>query len=253
MTSANDVIDAERITGCHRVPLLVDIDTGWGAFNIARTIRAFERMVWPPSTWKIRVAQKRCRSGQAEQGGGHGLEMVDRIKGRGGCPPGRALRHHGPHRRPGGGRTGLGPGRAAAYVEAGADMIFAEAVTELDQYDRFRQAAGVPILANMTEFGKTELFDKEALALPASTWCSTLSAARAANQAALSVYQTLRRDGHQRAVVDTMQTRESSTIFSVATTTRADPGQAVHPGLVDQGIRRRPAALCWRLAHQRTE
>ena len=100
--------------------------------------------------------------------------------------------------------------RAAAYVEAGADMIFAEAVTELEQYDRFKQAAGVPILANMTEFGKTELFDKEALAAHGVDMVLyPLSAARAANQAALNVYQTLRRDGHQRAVVDTMQTRES--------------------------------------------
>jgi methylisocitrate lyase len=188
----------------------VDIDTGWGgAFNIARTIRAFERGGVAAVHMEDQVAQKRC---------GHRpnkavvtvSEMVDRIKA---AVDARQDEHFVIMARTDAlAVEGLGSAleRAAAYVEAGADMIFAEAVTELDQYDRFKQAAGVPILANMTEFGKTELFDKEALALHGVDMVLyPLSAARAANQAALNVYQTLRRDGHQRAVVDTMQTRES--------------------------------------------
>ncbi|MGL5334336.1 MAG: isocitrate lyase/phosphoenolpyruvate mutase family protein, partial [Aeromonas veronii] len=100
--------------------------------------------------------------------------------------------------------------RTAAYVAAGADMIVAEAVTELAQYDQFKLAAEVPILANMTEFGKTALFDKEQLAAHGVDMVLyPLSANRAANQAALNVYQHIRQDGHQRAVVETMQTRES--------------------------------------------
>ncbi|MDX7855321.1 methylisocitrate lyase [Aeromonas caviae] len=211
MTSMNDVlIDAERITAATQVPLLVDIDTGWGsAFNIARTIRAFERGGVAAVHMEDQVAQKRC---------GHRpnkavvtvSEMVDRIKA---AVDARQDEHFVIMARTDAlAVEGLGSAleRAAAYVEAGADMIFAEAVTELDQYDRFKQAAGVPILANMTEFGKTELFDKEALAAHGVDMVLyPLSATRAANQAALNVYQTLRRDGHQRAVVDTMQTRES--------------------------------------------
>ncbi|MBL0648030.1 methylisocitrate lyase [Aeromonas caviae] len=211
MTSMNDVvIDAERITAATQMPLLVDIDTGWGgAFNIARTIRAFERGGVAAVHMEDQVAQKRC---------GHRpnkavvtvSEMVDRIKA---AVDARQDEHFVIMARTDAlAVEGLGSAleRAAAYVEAGADMIFAEAVTELDQYDRFKQAAGVPILANMTEFGKTDLFDKEALALHGVDMVLyPLSAARAANQAALNVYQTLRRDGHQRAVVDTMQTRES--------------------------------------------
>ncbi|WP_281704687.1 methylisocitrate lyase [Aeromonas taiwanensis] len=211
MTSMNDVlIDAERITAATQVPLLVDIDTGWGgAFNIARTIRAFERGGVAAVHMEDQVAQKRCghRPNKAVVST---AEMVDRIKAAVDARQDESFVIMA--------RTdalaveGLVSAleRAAAYAEAGADMIFAEAVTELDQYDRFKQVAGVPILANMTEFGKTELFDKELLAAHGVDMVLyPLSAARAANQAALNVYQTLRRDGHQRAVVNTMQTRES--------------------------------------------
>lgn len=211
MTSMNDVlIDAERITAATRVPLLVDIDTGWGgAFNIARTIRAFERGGVAAVHMEDQVAQKRCghRPNKAVVST---AEMVDRIRAAVDARQDESFVIMA--------RTdalaveGLGSAleRAAAYAEAGADMIFAEAVTELDQYDRFKQAAGVPILANMTEFGKTELFDKDLLAAHGVDMVLyPLSAARAANQAALNVYQQLRRDGHQRAVVNIMQTRES--------------------------------------------
>ena len=154
MTSMNDVlIDAERITAATRYHFWWTSTPAGGAFNIARTIRAFERGGWLPSPWKIRWPRSAAATGPTRRWSPPGDGGQD--QGGGGCPPGRALRHHGPHRRPGGGRMGSALERAAAYVKAGADMIFAEAVTELDQYDRFKQAAGVPILANMTEFGKT--------------------------------------------------------------------------------------------------
>lgn len=211
MTSMNDVlIDAERITAATEIPLLVDIDTGWGgAFNIARTVRAFERGGVAAVHMEDQVAQKRCghRPNKAVVSI---AEMVDRIKA---AVDARRDEHFVIMARTDAlAVEGLGSAleRAAAYVEAGADMIFAEAVTELEQYDRFKQAAGVPILANMTEFGKTELFDKELLAAHGVDMVLyPLSANRAANQAALNVYHHIRQDGHQRAVVATMQTRES--------------------------------------------
>ena len=209
-TMEDVLIDARRIVDATGMPLLADIDTGWGgAFNIARTVRAFERGGVAAVHMEDQVAQKRCghRPNKAVVSI---AEMVDRIKA---AVDARRDEHFVIMARTDAlAVEGLGSAleRAAAYVEAGADMIFAEAVTELEQYDRFKQAAGVPILANMTEFGKTELFDKEALAAHGVDMVLyPLSATRAANQAALNVYQQLRRDGHQRAVVDTMQTRES--------------------------------------------
>ena len=203
MTSMNDVlIDAERITAATQVPLLVDIDTGWGgAFNIARTVRAFERGGVAAVHMEDQVAQKRC--GHRPNKAVVSLsEMVDRIKA---AVDARQDENFVIMAR----TDALAVEGLGSALER-ADMIFAEAVTELHQYDSFKQAAGVPILANMTEFGKTELFDKEALAAHGVDMVLyPLSAARAANQAALNVYQQLRRDGHQRAVVDTMQTRES--------------------------------------------
>lgn len=211
MTSLNDVLaDAERITAATRLPLLVDIDTGWGgAFNIARTVRAFERAGVAAVHVEDQVAQKRCghRPNKAVVTQD---EMCDRIKAAVDARESDefvimartdALAVEG---------IGSALERAAAYVAAGADMIFAEAVTELGQYDLFARAAGVPVLANMTEFGKTALFDKAQLAAHGVAMVLyPLSASRAANQAALNVYQHIRRDGHQRAVVDTMQTREA--------------------------------------------
>lgn len=211
ITSLNDVlIDAERITAATQVPLLVDIDTGWGgAFNIARTIRSFERAGVAAVHLEDQIAQKRC--GHRPNKAVVTLEeMCDRIK--------TAVDARQDEQFVIMARTdalaveGIGSAleRATAYVAAGADMIFAEAVTELAQYELFKQAAGVPILANMTEFGKTELFDKAQLAAHGVDMVLyPLSANRAANQAALNVYQHIRQDGHQRAVLETMQTRES--------------------------------------------
>ncbi|MCL1079390.1 methylisocitrate lyase [Parashewanella spongiae] len=209
MTSMNDVIiDASRITSATDLPLLVDIDTGWGgAFNIARTIQEFEKAGVAAVHMEDQVSQKRCghRPNKAVVST---AEMVDRIKA---AVDARTDENFVIMARTDAVAVeGLEAGiaRAKAYVEAGADMIFAEALTELEQYRHFRAEVKVPILANMTEFGKTELFDKEALSeAGADMILYPLSTFRAANQAALNVMQALKDDGHQRNVVDTMQTR----------------------------------------------
>ena len=209
MTSMNDVlIDAGRITSATDVPLLVDIDTGWGgAFNIARTIKEFEKAGVAAVHMEDQVAQKRCghRPNKAVVST---EEMVDRIKA---AVDARTDDNFVIMARTDAVAVeGLDAGieRAQAYLEAGADMIFAEALTELDQYTRFREAVKAPILANMTEFGKTELFSTTQLAdAGADMVLYPLSTFRAANKAALEVMQALLNDGHQRAVVDKMQTR----------------------------------------------
>ncbi|MCL1039452.1 methylisocitrate lyase [Shewanella submarina] len=209
MTSMNDVlIDAGRITSATDVPLLVDIDTGWGgAFNIARTIKEFEKAGVAAVHMEDQVAQKRCghRPNKAVVST---EEMVDRIKA---AVDARTDDNFVIMARTDAVAVeGLDAGieRAQAYLEAGADMIFAEALTELDQYTRFREAVKAPILANMTEFGKTELFSTTQLAdAGADMVLYPLSTFRAANKAGLEVMQALLNDGHQRAVVDKMQTR----------------------------------------------
>ncbi|MGB0893339.1 MAG: methylisocitrate lyase [Parashewanella sp.] len=209
MTSMNDVIiDAARITSATKLPLLVDIDTGWGgAFNIARTIQEFEKAGVAAVHMEDQVSQKRCghRPNKAVVSK---EEMVDRIKA---AVDARTDKNFVIMARTDAVAVeGLEAGieRAKAYVEAGADMIFAEALTELDQYRHFRDQVKVPILANMTEFGKTELFNKEDLAQAgADMILYPLSTFRAANLAALNVMKALKNDGHQRNVVDTMQTR----------------------------------------------
>ncbi|WP_368873445.1 methylisocitrate lyase [Shewanella algae] len=210
MTSMNDVlIDAGRITSATELPLLVDIDTGWGgAFNIARTIKEFEKAGVAAVHMEDQVSQKRCghRPNKAVVST---EEMVDRIKA---AVDARTDENFVIMARTDAVAVeGLDAGikRAQAYIEAGADMIFAEALTELDQYRRFKAAVNAPILANMTEFGKTELFNKEQLAeAGADMVLYPLSTFRAANLAALKVMQALMADGHQRNVVDAMQTRE---------------------------------------------
>lgn len=210
MTSMNDVlIDASRITSATDLPLLVDIDTGWGgAFNIARTIKEFEKAGVAAVHMEDQVSQKRCghRPNKAVVST---EEMVDRIKA---AVDARQDENFVIMARTDAVAVeGLEAGieRAAAYIEAGADMIFAEALTELQQYVRFKQVVKAPILANMTEFGKTELFNKEQLAdVGVAMVLYPLSPFRAANKAALKVMQALVADGHQRNVLDTMQTRE---------------------------------------------
>ncbi|ADN77853.1 methylisocitrate lyase [Ferrimonas balearica DSM 9799] len=209
MTSMNDVlIDASRITSATDLPLLVDIDTGWGgAFNIARTIKEFEKARVAAVHMEDQVAQKRCghRPNKAVVSID---EMCDRIKAAVDARTDESFVIMA--RTDAVAVEGLESGieRAQAYLEAGADMIFAEALTELDQYRQFKAQVKAPILANMTEFGKTELFDKADLYdAGADMVLYPLGAFRAANAAALKVFEALMQDGHQRSQVAAMQTR----------------------------------------------
>jgi methylisocitrate lyase len=208
LTSLNDVLeDVRRITYATPLPLLVDADTGWGgAFNIARTVREMERAGAAGVHIEDQVAAKRCghRPGKAVVPKG---EMVDRIKA---AVDARTDDFVIMARTDALAVEGMESAieRAVDCVEAGADMIFPEAMVELDQYRRFVAAVGVPVLANITEFGATPLFTTEELgAAGVSLVLYPLSAFRAMNQAALNVYQAIRRDGTQAKLIDTMQTR----------------------------------------------
>lgn len=209
ITTMNDVlIDAQRITSATELPLLVDIDTGWGgAFNIARSIKAFESAGVAAVHIEDQVSQKRCghRPNKALV---NKQEMVDRIKA---AVDARTNSDFVIMARTDAATDeGIDSAieRAQAYIEAGADMIFAEALTQLDEYRQFKAQVKAPLLANMTEFGKTELFDKNQLAnLGVDMILYPLSTFRAANQAGLEVMQAIIKDGHQRNVVDKMQSR----------------------------------------------
>ena len=209
ITTLKDVLeDARRITDSSSLPLLVDIDTGWGgAFNIARAIREMIRADVAAIHIEDQVMQKRCghRPNKAIVSP---AEMVDRIKA--------AVDARSDDKFVIMARTdalaieGLDAAieRAVACVEAGADMIFPEAMTELKQYRRFVDAVGVPVLANITEFGATPLYTSEQLAsVGVKMSLYPLSAFRAMSLAALNVYQHILADGSQQNVVDTMQTR----------------------------------------------
>jgi methylisocitrate lyase len=209
MTSLNDVCeDIRRITGATSLPLLVDADTGWGgAFNIARTVKEMTRAGAAGFHIEDQVMQKRC---------GHRpnkeivslAEMVDRVKASVDARTDEnffimartdALQQQG---------LQAAIERAQACVEAGADAIFAEAVYTLEQYQAFTQVIKVPVLANITEFGQTPLFNKQELAdVGVQMVLYPLSAFRAMNKAALNVYQHILADGDQKAVIDSMQTR----------------------------------------------
>lgn len=207
-TMEDVLIDVRRITDASSLPLLVDIDTGWGgAFNIARTIRTMIKAGAAAVHIEDQVGAKRCghRPGKelvATE------EMVDRIKA---AVDARtddafvlmartdALANEG---------LDASIARAQAYVAAGADMIFAEAVTELEMYTQFRKAVGVPILANITEFGQTPLWTRDELAgagVDIILYCC--GAYRAMNAAALKVYEAIRTEGTQKHVIPLMQTR----------------------------------------------
>ncbi|MGD9386609.1 MAG: methylisocitrate lyase [Gammaproteobacteria bacterium] len=209
MTGLNDVCeDIRRITGATDLPLLVDADTGWGAaFNIARTVKEMIRAGAAALHLEDQVSAKRCghRPGKALVSG---PEMCDRIRaavdGRN-DPAFVIMARTDAHAVEG---QAQAIERAQAYVEAGADMIFAEALTTLDEYRQFTAAVPVPVLANITEFGKTPLFTTAELAdAGVRLVLYPLSAFRAMSKAALSVYETLRRDGTQQASIDAMQTR----------------------------------------------
>jgi methylisocitrate lyase len=209
MTSLNDVCeDVRRISSATEVPLLVDADTGWGgAFNIARTCSQLIKAGAGGMHLEDQVATKRCGHRPGKE-----LvpteEMVDRIKS---AVDGRTddafivMARTDAHAVEG---QHAAVERAAAYVEAGADMIFAEALTTLEEYRQFTSAIRVPVLANLTEFGKTPLFTVQELAsVGVRMVLYPLSAFRAMSRAALTVYEAIRRDGTQRNVVNLMQTR----------------------------------------------
>ncbi|MEW6720950.1 MAG: methylisocitrate lyase [Thermodesulfobacteriota bacterium] len=202
--------DVRRITDVCDLPLLVDVDTGFGpsAFNVARTTRTMIRMGAAGMHIEDQAGAKRCgHRPNKEIVGLH--EMVDRIKAAVDARTDEAfvimartdaLASEGP---------AAAIERAAAYVEAGADMIFPEAVTGLAMYRKFVDAVKAPVLANITEFGATPLFTVEELrSAGVAIALYPLSAFRAANRAAENVYAALRRDGTQRSAVDSMQTRD---------------------------------------------
>jgi methylisocitrate lyase len=209
ISSMEDVlIDIRRITDVTTVPLLVDIDTGWGgAFNIARTIRSMIKAGAAAVHMEDQVSEKRCghRPGKEVV---TKEEMVDRVKAAVDARSDEsfvimartdALAVEG---------IDKAIERAQAYVEAGADMIFPEAMTDLAMYTRFKAAVKVPILANITEFGKTPLFTTPELGtagVDMVLYCC--SAYRAMNAAALKVYDTIQKEGSQKSVVPIMQTR----------------------------------------------
>ena len=210
ISALEDVLtDVRRITDVCDLPLLVDADTGFGgAFNIARTVRSLTRAGAAAMHIEDQVAQKRCghRPGKAIVSKS---EMVDRIKA--------AVDARSDDKFVIMARTdalaveGMDSAvdRALACVEAGADMVFPEAINSIEQYTQFRDAVGVPILANITEFGDTPLYSCDELSaagVDIVLYCC--SAYRAMNKAALGVYQALLRDGHQRNVLKYMQTRE---------------------------------------------
>jgi methylisocitrate lyase len=208
-TMEDVLVDVRRITDASSLPLLVDIDTGWGgAFNIARTIRSMIKAGAAAVHIEDQVSAKRCghRPGKelvaAE-------EMVDRIKAAVDARTDEGFVIMARTDALAGEGLEAAIARAQAYVAAGAEMIFAEAVTETRMYAEFRGAVGVPILANITEFGKTPLFTREELAaagVDIVLYCC--AAYRAMNAAALRVYEAIRAEGTQRGVMETMQTRE---------------------------------------------
>ncbi|MBI1274983.1 methylisocitrate lyase [bacterium] len=210
ITSLEDVVeDARRITAASSLPLLVDIDVGWGgAFNIARTIREMERAGVAAVHMEDQILQKRCGHRPNKEIVSTG-EMQDRIKS---AVDARVDKNFVIMARTDAlAVEGLDAAieRAVAYVEAGADMIFAEAMTEISHYTRFKQAVKVPLLANVTEFGKTPLYSADELAgAGVDMVLYPLSAFRAMNQAALKVYESIMAQGHQRDVLPLMQTRE---------------------------------------------
>jgi methylisocitrate lyase len=209
ISTMDDVlIDVRRITDATNLPLLVDIDTGWGgAFNIARTIRAMIKAGAAAVHIEDQVGAKRCghRPGKELVATD---EMVDRIKA---AVDARTDEQFVVMARTDAlANEGIDPAieRAKAYVAAGADMIFVEAVTELGIYTKFREAVGVPILANITEFGQTPLFTRDELAdagVDIILYCC--AAYRAMNAAALKVYEAIRAEGTQKRVIPLMQTR----------------------------------------------
>lgn len=210
ISTMEDVLtDARRIVDATGLPLLVDIDTGWGgAFNIARTIRNFERIGVAAVHIEDQVGQKRCGHRPGKEVVPKD-EMVDRVKAAVDAKTNADFVLMA--RTDAAAVEGIDAAidRACAYVEAGADMIFPEAMKTLDDYRKFKAAVKVPILANLTEFGSTPFFTTDELKsanVDIALYCC--GAYRAMNKAALNFYETVRREGTQKNIIDTLQTRE---------------------------------------------
>src|SRR6188472_4227643 len=211
ISNLDDVLtDVRRITDACDLPLLVDVDTGFGAsaFNVARTVKSLVKFGAAAMHIEDQVGAKRCGHRPGKELVSK-AEMVDRIKAAADARTDAdffimartdALASEG---------LEAALDRALACVEAGADGIFPEAITDLAMYRRFKDAVKVPVLANITEFGKTPLFSVEELAGTGTDMVLyPLSAFRAMNKAALNVYSSIRKDGHAKNVVGTMQTRD---------------------------------------------
>ena len=211
ISNLDDVlIDIRRITDVCDLPLLVDVDTGFGAsaFNVARTTRSIAKAGAAAMHIEDQVGAKRCGHRPGKELVSK-EEMSDRIKAAADARIDRdfvimartdALANEG---------LDSAIDRARAYVDAGADMIFPEAITDLAMYKKFAEAVKVPVLANITEFGKTPLFSVEELrSANVAMVLYPLTAFRAMNKAALRVYEKLRKEGTQKGLLDSMQTRE---------------------------------------------
>src|SRR5579862_6244814 len=210
ISTMDDVLtDIRRITDVVSLPLLVDADTGWGgAFNIARTVRSFIKFGAAGLHIEDQVQAKRCGHRPGKEVVSKD-EMVDRVKAAVDARTDSsfvimartdALAVEG---------IDKAIERAMACVEAGADMIFPEAMTELSMYERFKKSVHVPVLANITEFGQTPLYTREELrSVGVDIVLHCCSAYRAMNAAALATYQAIRRDGTQKNVLERMQSRE---------------------------------------------
>ena len=209
ISTMEDVLtDARRIVDATQMPLLVDIDTGWGgAFNIGRTIRSFINVGVAAVHMEDQVGQKRCGHRPGKEVVSR-EEMVDRVKA---AVDARTDSNFVIMARTDAAAVeGIDAAidRACAYVEAGADMIFPEAMKTLDDYRRVRDAVKVPILANLTEFGSTPFFTTDELrtaGVDIALYCC--GAYRAMNKAALNFYTTVRKEGTQKNLIDTLQTR----------------------------------------------
>jgi methylisocitrate lyase len=209
ISTMEDVLtDARRIVDATQMPLLVDIDTGWGgAFNIARTIRSFTNIGVAAVHMEDQVGQKRCGHRPGKEVVSK-AEMVDRIKAAVDAKTDANFVLMA--RTDAAAVEGLDAAieRAVAYVEAGADMVFPEAMKSLEDYRKVKAAVKVPILANLTEFGSTPFFttdDLRGAGVDIALYCC--GAYRAMNKAALHFYETVRRDGTQKNIIDTLQTR----------------------------------------------
>jgi methylisocitrate lyase len=210
ISTMEDVLtDARRIVEATQMPLLVDIDTGWGgAFNIGRTIRSFERVGVAAVHMEDQVGQKRCGHRPGKEVVTRD-EMVDRVKSAVDARTDASFVIMA--RTDAAAVEGIDSAieRACAYVEAGADMIFPEAMRTLDDYRKFKAAVKVPILANLTEFGSTPFFTTDELrdaGVDIALYCC--GAYRAMNKAALHFYETVRREGTQKNIIGNLQTRD---------------------------------------------